>query len=208
VLPPEHREWTKPLRWSGAKDPLLGPGQPSLIFVADMGEVFHERRPATQIDQVVGTIAASRHIGQLLTRRPRYMAKYFLAPDVDRRASWRGKFWLGFSAERQKEFDKRWPHMRPLAERGWTVFASLAPLLAPVTLPDDFLRHGKRIWVICSGEQGKHARYMNPDWARAVRDQCVAARVPFFLLQMSGQKPIPHDLYIRKFPKPMPTDGR
>lgn len=38
-------------------------------------------------------------------------------------------------------------------------------------------------WVICGGESGPHARPMHPDWARALRDQCVAAGVPFLFKQ-------------------------
>ena len=39
---------------------------------------------------------------------------------------------------------------------------------------------GKISWVICGPETGPGARPMNLDWARSLRDQCVAARVPFF----------------------------
>ena len=35
-------------------------------------------------------------------------------------------------------------------------------------------------WVIVGGESGPGARPMHPDWARGIRDQCVAAGVPFF----------------------------
>lgn len=38
-------------------------------------------------------------------------------------------------------------------------------------------------WVIVGGESGRHARPMHPDWARSLRDQCVAAGVPFFFKQ-------------------------
>lgn len=38
-------------------------------------------------------------------------------------------------------------------------------------------------WLICGGESGRKARPMHPDWARAARDQCVAAGVPFFFKQ-------------------------
>lgn len=38
-------------------------------------------------------------------------------------------------------------------------------------------------WVIVGGESGKHARPMNPQWARDIRDQCVAADTPFFFKQ-------------------------
>ena len=38
-------------------------------------------------------------------------------------------------------------------------------------------------WVICGGESGPGARPMNPDWARSLKDQCVAAGVPFHFKQ-------------------------
>jgi protein gp37 len=91
--------------------------------------------------------------------------------------------------------------MRELARAGWTVFVSIAPMLGPVRLPADFLAFGNRIWVIVSGETSRGARYMHPDWARAVRDQCAAAGVPFFFKQMTGKETIPPDLLIRQFPE-------
>ena len=39
-------------------------------------------------------------------------------------------------------------------------------------------------WVICGGESGPGARPMNPEWARSLKDQCVAAGVPFLLKQL------------------------
>lgn len=38
-------------------------------------------------------------------------------------------------------------------------------------------------WVIAGGESGPRARPAHPDWFRSVRDQCVAAGVPFFFKQ-------------------------
>jgi len=38
-------------------------------------------------------------------------------------------------------------------------------------------------WLIVGGESGPGARPMHPDWARSLRDQCVAAGVPFFFKQ-------------------------
>lgn len=44
-------------------------------------------------------------------------------------------------------------------------------------------------WIICGGESGTGARVMHPDWARLVRDQCVAFRVPFFFKQWGAWRP-------------------
>lgn len=38
-------------------------------------------------------------------------------------------------------------------------------------------------WVVVGGESGPNARPMHPDWARGLRDQCAAARVPFLFKQ-------------------------
>lgn len=38
-------------------------------------------------------------------------------------------------------------------------------------------------WIIVGGESGTNARPMHPDWPLALRDQCVAAGVPFFFKQ-------------------------
>lgn len=205
LAPLGHRLWTWPLEWIGSQEPVLGAGKPSLIFVGDMADLFHERRPAEVIDRVTSTIAASEHIGLLLTKRPRRMDAYFRriersrSPDALRR--WRTRLWLGFSAERQKEFDERWPCVRPLAARGWIVFCSIAPMLGAVRLPQDFLNYRQRAWAICSGEQGPNARDMDPSWPRAVLDQCVKAGVPFFMKQVASQGAIRPDLLVRQFPR-------
>ena len=125
------------------------------------------------------TIALSDHIGLLLTKRTARMARYFAAQSPRTVDRWQSKLWLGFSAERQREFDARWQDMRPLADAGWLVFVSIAPMLGPVTLPPDFLALADRGWVIVAGEQGphKHCRDMQPNWARVIRDQCVASGI-------------------------------
>ena len=105
---------------------------------------------------------------------------------------------LCFSAERQKEFGERWADLCTFAEAGWLVFTSLAPLLAPVTLPQDFLKLGR--WVIVNGEEATRPRPMNAHWALAIRDQCSGAGIPFFMRGMHTGAYIPPDLRIRQFP--------
>jgi protein gp37 len=41
-------------------------------------------------------------------------------------------------------------------------------------------------WVIVGGESGPGARPMRAEWARSIRDQCIAAGVPFFFKQWGG----------------------
>lgn len=45
-------------------------------------------------------------------------------------------------------------------------------------------------WVVAGGESGKGARPMHPNWARALRDECRAALVPFFFKQWGEWAPI------------------
>lgn len=42
-------------------------------------------------------------------------------------------------------------------------------------------------WVIVGGESGPNLRPTNPEWVRSIRDQCVAAGVPFFFKQWGGK---------------------
>ena len=92
--------------------------------------------------------------------------------------------------------------MRALADAGWFVFVSIAPMIGPVRLPDAFLALGQRTWVIVADEQGPHARCrdMDPQWACTLRDQCAKAGVAFFMKQMSAGRAIPPDLHFRLFP--------
>jgi protein gp37 len=113
--------------------------------------------------------------------------------------------WLGVSVEDQKAADARIPLLlqTPAAVR----FISYEPALGPIdfgvllgtqrwihrggepfkSLPDDYEKAVD--WVICGGESGPGARPMHPDWARSVRDQCVAADVPFFFKQWGELAP-------------------
>jgi protein gp37 len=122
--------------------------------------------------------------------------------------------WLGVSVENQHFADERIPLLlqTPAAVR----FISAEPLLGATNLAEwlfgdcqdcgtaaaacDGLRrvhraccpdcrHRRLDWVIAGGESGPGARPMHPDWARSIRDQCVAAGVPFFFKQWGEWTP-------------------
>jgi protein gp37 len=128
--------------------------------------------------------------------------------------------WLGVSVEDQKHADARIPLLlqTPAAKRFLSCEPLLGPVnltrLAVRTpigrgrLSDDHLDCliGERTsldtgcvvgdeepridWVIAGGESGPNARPMHPDWARALRDQCQAAGVPFFFKQWGEWAPV------------------
>jgi protein gp37 len=196
--------WTWPQRWKGGRHKRRGPESPALIFVGDMADLFHPDRDLAVIDKVLINGLASPHDLQLLTKRPEVMAAHIKAFNFRRAGCLfppHDRLWLGFSAERQREFDQRWTAMRELATEGWIIFASLEPLIGPIVLPADFLARKQRSWAIVGGESGPNARSMDPDWPRALRDQCVTAGVPFFMKQMARRAPIPVDLEVRQFPR-------
>ena len=105
-------------------------------------------------------------------------------PILGRRGPWLPlpNVWLLVSCGDQADADKFVPILRdtPAAIRG----VSLEPLLGPIILATRGLD-----WVICGGESGQHARPMHPDWARALRDQCEAAGLPFFFKQWGEWAP-------------------
>ena len=88
--------------------------------------------------------------------------------------------------------------MRPLAEAGWIVGTSIQPMLGLVVLPPDSLTLLR--WVIVGGEQHPGHRVMEEDWAYALRDQCKAAGLPFFVKQMTTGG-LPLGLWYRELPK-------
>ena len=99
--------------------------------------------------------------------------------------------WLGITVVNQAEADRDIPKLLqvPAAVR----FLSMEPLLGPVLidtllceLPEDedgAPYPGRLDWVIVGGESGPKARPMHPLWARALRDQCAVAGVPFLFKQ-------------------------
>ena len=119
--------------------------------------------------------------------------------------------WLGVSVEDQRWADIRVPDLlgTPAAVR----WISAEPLLGPVDLrflpfprwsgvtrsdgmvldavgkrygvPGRWMQRGAvgLDWVVVGGESGPGARPMEPDWVRALREQCAEADVPFLFKQ-------------------------
>jgi protein gp37 len=61
-------------------------------------------------------------------------------------------------------------------------FLSCEPLLGPLTLDLDAIH-----WMIVGGESGPIRRAMDLKWVRELRDQSLAASVPFFFKQVGGR---------------------
>jgi protein gp37 len=160
--------------------------EPRVIFVNSMSDLFHKDVPDSFILQVFDAMAqASWHKFQLLTKRSQRFADwtsrhYFAsnARPVKGKKVWPKNVWAGVSIETQEYVERSEDLLRVPAD---IRFLSIEPLLGPVKLKRSVLK--KLHWVIVGGESGHHARPMQPEWARDVRDQCLAVPVPFFFKQ-------------------------
>jgi protein gp37 len=149
-----------------------------MIFVNSMSDLFHERVPDEYIDRVFQTMAAApRHTFQVLTKRAgRLAAWHATRPAVHGLKN----VWLGVSVEDRRYGLPRIPFLRSL--RAAVRFLSVEPLLEDLgELPLAGID-----WVIVGGESGAGARPMRSDWVEFIRDQCLAANVPFFFKQWGG----------------------
>ncbi|MXY97585.1 MAG: phage Gp37/Gp68 family protein [Gemmatimonadetes bacterium] len=159
---------TEPMRWK----------RPRTVFVNSMSDLFHERIPDDVILRIHQTmIDCPQHTFQILTKRVHRLETVPI--------HWRANEWIGVSVENQKYvFRARRLVHNVIAD---VKFLSVEPLLGPVSLPSDILAGID--WCIVGGESGPGHRPVNPDWVRHLRDQCIAAAVPFFFKQWGGRTP-------------------
>lgn len=207
VITPQGPRWTGEARlWEPhLRDPLKL-RKPSRIFVADMGDLFYEGVSDEDIDRVFAVMSlAPRHTFQVLTKRPKRMATYLASrarsvkfwEKAAREIGYTFQFetlegrtlglcpfplpnvWLGTSVEDLPRLER----IDALRAIPWGVrFLSLEPLLEDLgTINLDGID-----WMIVGGESGPGASEMLPAWVRSLRDQSVAARVPFFFKQWGG----------------------
>jgi protein gp37 len=148
--------------------------QPRIIFVNSMSDLFHKDVPLDFIVNVFDTMRrASHHRFQVLTKRSRRMLQ--LAPNL----TWQENIWMGVTVE-EASYTFRIDHLRQTSAA--IKFISFEPLLGPVRNLD----LSGIDWVIVGGESGPGARPMKSEWATDIRDQCLAAAVPFFFKQWGG----------------------
>jgi protein gp37 len=188
-----------PLRWKKSQR----------IFCVSMGDLFHENVPDWALDRIMDWIfydGISHHTFIVLTKRPKRM-ELFIRSLI---ASPPSNLILMVTAENQRRADERIPILlqTPAVVRG----VSIEPCLGPVNVLPYLFTIGsledRRIpdepgldWVILGAETGPHKRRMNLDDARHVRDDCVAAGIPFFFKQDSdGNETLDGETW-HQFPK-------
>jgi len=156
--------------------------RPRLIFVDSMSDLFHEEMRTTFLLEVFDIMElADWHIYQILTKRPQRMLA-FTEQYVRDHGPIPDYVWMGVTVE-DASCKHRIDLLRQVPVR--VRFISFEPLLGAVA-PLDLSGIS---WAIVGGESGPGFRYMDPDWARDIRDQCIAQGVPFFFKQWSGYVP-------------------
>lgn len=202
------KHWAEPLKWNQkAKEA----GERHRVFCASMGDVFEDHPQLVDARRrLLDLIVHTPHLDWLLlTKRPEnvnWMIEQ--ATGFSESSMWfhavGDHVWIGTSVENQEQADKRIPHLLevPAAIR----FLSCEPLLGHVNI-SGYLQRGRVIdtvsayggtyyqppsihWVIVGAESGHHARPMNEDWVRSLRDQCTISNVAFFYKQnvVNGKK--------------------
>lgn len=173
VLSEQH--WQEPIRWNEA---ARRAGERHRVFCASMADVFEGTRVQAPLRSRLWQLV-ERTQGLdwlLLTKRPGKVRQ--LVPWT---GQWPSNVWIGTTVENQEWAERRLPQL--CAVPAVTRFVSVEPLLGHVDLLP-FLRAKPGIdWVIVGGESGASARPTNPEWIRAIRDQCARRGVPFFFKQ-------------------------
>jgi protein gp37 len=169
TLRPERLE--QPLSWK----------KPRMIFVNSMSDLFHKDITDEYIDRVFHTMeTADWHIYQVLTKRSSLMRDYVNKRYATTMAP--AHIWLGVSIEDKAALTR----LRHLKETKACVrFISFEPLLEALGHVD---LEGIK-WVIVGGESGHHARPIEANWIREIRDQCSLYGAAFFFKQWGGKTP-------------------
>lgn len=177
--------WHQPVRWNreAARD-----GVRRRVFCSSMADVFEDHPTIVkERAKLWPLIKATPHLDWLvLTKRPEAITRAALPDD------WGHGYpnvWLGTSVE-SAAYEVRVELL--LQVPAVLHFLSCEPLLGPLspTWPSEgYAWTGRRQrlrWVIVGGESGPRARPCNPEWLRALRDDCATRGIPFLLKQLGG----------------------
>ena len=208
----EHR-LEQPLHWR----------KPRRIFVNSMSDTFHPKVPFEFIDKIYSVaIRCPQHTLQILTKRVERMLEY----SKRRNLIWPDNIIGMVTAENQAMADLRIPLLLQCGFKttGVSIEPMLGPVDITEFEEEEWRcdgcgefyshfqdatcnhcgyaeRHSEYrnqlAWVIVGGESGPKARPMHPDWVRSIKDQCIAANVPFFFKQWGEWgifEPIPNDI--------------
>jgi protein gp37 len=174
----EEKHYLEPLKWNRKAEKA---GVPARVFCMSMGD-WAEGRPDQKpiLDRWLFPIIEDTPwlTWLLLTKRPQLANS--LVPERWREEGWPVNAWPGTTAVTQKWWNIRAPHLMKIP--ACQHFVSVEPQMEAIDIHKPF---GGPLpsWIIAGGMSGKIATPMHPDWARSLRDQCVAAGVSFHFKQ-------------------------
>jgi protein gp37 len=169
-----------PLKWDQA---AALAGRRDRVFCASLSDFCDAEVPDEWRDDTVDVMRETPNLDWLvLTKRANVAVRYFKGLAAAGRLP--GNVAVGTTVETQAMAFQRLPLLRQVPVK--LRFVSVEPLLEMVDLEPWLADIG---WVIVGGESGPGARPMHPAWARAVRDQCERAGVPYFFKQWGDWAP-------------------
>ena len=175
--------WREPLKWN---QQAFAARTRARVFCASMADVFERRASLNkERERLWNLIDHTPNLDWLLlTKRPQNILS--MTPWGD---AWPQNVWVGTTVENQRLAELRLPYL--LALPAAVRFLSCEPLLGPLDLRSWFNRSALKPidWVIAGGESGPHSRPMHPDWALALLNQCLHAKVPFHFKQWGHWAP-------------------
>ncbi len=197
-----------PLTWNAQ---AASEGRRFKVFCASLADVFEPHPDVAQARLRLWHLIEETPCldWQLLTKRPKFIKRLVPAAWL---THWPAHVWIGTSVGIQAAAAKRIPYLVEIPAP--VRFLSCEPLVEPVTLLP-WLANGRIDWVICGGYSGAEHRPMELAWARALKAECDAGGVAFFMKQLGtvyakehglrnwkGEEiaEFPEDLRVQSFP--------
>lgn len=149
------------------------PSQRHRVFIASMGDIFHDLVPDAFLHELFEVLAATPNIYQLLTKRPERASRW--------PGPWPEHIWLGTTCG-SKRTKHRIDYLKE--SRAQVRFISAEPLLDSMVPLDLSGIHQ----VIVGGESGSGYRRMDHSWARQIRNECVRQQCAFFFKQSAAYR--------------------
>ena len=203
------KNWNEPRKWNRRAEKS---GVRARVFCASLADVFEDRAELVNWRaDLFELIAETDNLDWLLlTKRPENVMQMIADVVGENPNAWLRRHpnvWVGTSVENQAAADHRIPILLSIPCR--LRWLSAEPLLGSIemsqhlgTVHTDSAGIDARYaedgygpwvdgigWVIAGGESGEVPRPTHPEWVRSIRDQCIAASIPFHFKQWGEWMP-------------------
>lgn len=170
------------------------PPRSGVVFCGNMTDLFGEwlgDKPTNYISSLINWRSDAIYLW--CTKRPKNMCEA-LKPFATLSTF---NHYFGFTAENQQWYDKRYCEWSKCFPRWANMWLSCEPLLGPIDL-DLPVTAVKPKWVVVGSESGSVRRSCLLEWVESIVEQCMAAKIPVFVKQLSINGACETD--INKFP--------